>query len=40
MSLEATPSTSPGFRVDGLEQQPNPNKHKTTLALEKKYDKL
>ena len=44
MSTEATPSTSPGFRVNGLEQQLNPNKNekqknKKTLVLEKRYDK-
>lgn len=36
MSIEATPSTSPGFRV---EQQLNP-KTQTTLVYEKRYDKL
>lgn len=39
MSIEATPSTSPGFRVNGLEQQLNP-KTQTTLVYEKRYDKL
>lgn len=33
MSTEATPSTSPGFRVNGLEQQIIPLDKKTTLTL-------
>lgn len=41
MSIEATPSTSPGFRVKGLEQQHYPNKqNKNQLVYEKRYDKL